>query len=97
MNHRGIDMAKKAATKAQRAHMGAVAELGCLIHGTPAEIHHLPTQGGKRDHSRVIPLCPLCHRHGGVGVAIHSGRKSFEKAHNTTEEKLLAKTLELLK
>ena len=88
---------KKAATAAEKRHMGRVAELGCIICGMPAEVHHLPTQGGKRLHERVIALCDLHHRHGNSGVAIHSGRKSFEKAHGTTEDKLLAKTLRMLK
>ena len=90
-------MAKKAATAKEKAHMGRVAELGCIICGMPAEVHHLPRQGGQKDNMRCIPLCPLHHRHGNASVAIHSGRKSFEKAFNTTEDKLLAKTLRMLK
>ena len=83
-------MSKKAATKAEREHMGRVASMGCAICKMPAEVHHLPTQGGQKDNMRVIPLCPLHHRHGQAGIAIHSGRESFEKAFDTTEEKLLA-------
>ena len=89
-------LSKKAATPKEKAHMGRVAELGCMICGMPAEVHHLPVQGGQKDNMRCIPLCPLHHRHGNAGVAVHSGRKSFEKAHGTTEEILLEQTLRML-
>ena len=84
---------KKAATKAEKAHMGRVAELGCIICRRPAEIHHLPGRP-LRNHWRCIPLCPDHHRNS--NVCVHAGRRSFE-ARFGTEEELLKKTLELLK
>ena len=82
-------MPKKRATKAEREHMDAVAALGCIICKMPAHVHHLPVQGGQKDNFRVIPLCPLHHTHGNVGVAVHSGRKSFEKNYDTENELLI--------
>ena len=57
-------MGKRAATKAEKAHMDAVASLGCLICKRPAAIHHARNRTGRRrDHMRVIPLCPAHHQH----------------------------------
>ena len=71
---------KKPATAAERAHMNAVAELGCLICQMPAQIHHVRRNGEKRNHFKVIPLCAMHHLEtGGIGVAIHAGRRSWEK------------------
>jgi hypothetical protein len=96
-------MAKKAATRAEREHMGRVAALGCGLcrllgfPGTPAELHH-PRTGvgiGKRSaHTDVIPLC-FHHHRGNVGV--HGmGRKAFEREYGVTEMKLLEETKRLL-
>ena len=87
---------KKAATKAEREHMDAVAALGCVICCRPAEIHHLPGQGMRSSNYLCIPLCPTHHRNGNVGVAVHSGRRSFE-ANFGTELELFAKVTEMLK
>ncbi len=84
--------------KAEKAHMGKVADLGCIICGRPAELHH-PRQGagmGQRASSYdVIPLCPDHHRTGGYGTAIHAGRWDWQKKHGT-EADLLAKVRALL-
>jgi len=37
---------------------------------------------------RVLPLCPPHHRTGGLGVAIHDGRETWEKRYGS-EESLL--------
>lgn len=85
-------------TKAEKIHMSRVAELGCIICKSPAELHH-PRNGagiGQRSsHFDVIPLCPIHHRIGGFGVAIHAGQKTFE-ANFGTEQELLAQTRKLL-
>jgi len=61
-----------------------VAELGCLVCGGPAEIHHVRLEPGMpRDDDKVIPLCPRHHRSGGHGVAIHAGKKTWEEQHGT--------------
>ena len=85
-------------TKQDKDHMGRVAALGCIICGMPAEVHHIGRQGGQRGKALqdCIPLCPTHHRHGNTGVAVHSGRKSWE-ANFGTERELLAKCLSMLK
>lgn len=92
------------ATKAEKLHMSRIAALGCIIcrnefglHSEP-ELHHIGngTMGKRATNYEILPLCPMHHRLGGIGVAIHSGRKSFESNFGT-ERELLAQTLELLK
>lgn len=45
--------------------MSAVAEMGCLISGRPATLHHVTASihGGRisRSHKRVVPLAPEYH------------------------------------
>jgi hypothetical protein len=88
----------------EKAHMGSVAALGCLCcinlgHGpTPAEVHHVRCFAGAGQRStafHTIPLCPIHHRHGGSGVAVHAGIQSFERIHGT-ERELLAQALRML-
>lgn len=70
--------------RAEMDHHDAVAALGCVICGGPAEIHHLkhdPATGqhiARRNHRLVIPLCPNHHRLGGWGVAYHAGSQHWE-------------------
>jgi len=57
----------KTPTRAERAHMEAVQQLGCLacrIEGRyrPAEIHHATDSGRRVGHYAVIPLCEWHHR-----------------------------------
>ena len=75
-------------TKQEREYMGLVAELGCCVclksgYETAAEVHHVGngTMGKRASNYDVIPLCHIHHRNGGHGVAIHSGRKEWEKNH----------------
>jgi len=85
---------KRPANKAEREHLAAVAELGCIICGRPAECHHIAGHGVRASHYETIPLCPDHHRNS--ADAVHSGRRSFEAKYGT-ERELLAKTLNLLK
>lgn len=80
-------MAKKPCKEAQE-HYSRVAELGCIICGRPAELHHLTGAGmGLKSHwSEVIPLCPEHHRTG--KDAVHAGKKSFEAKFGTQRELL---------
>lgn len=80
-------------TKEQKAHYDKVARQGCVLcavlgYGeSPAEIHHIRRNGGKRTDAPVIGLCPEHHR-GSTGV--HGlGRKAFAIRHGFTEEDLL--------
>ena len=79
--------------KAEKLHLNAVAELGCIICRSPAEIHHPRSgvgMGQKSSHYDAIPLCHRHHRTGGHGVALHAGQKTFE-ANFGTEAELLEK------
>ena len=92
-------MAKKSKTKAEREHMAKVAALGCIVcdiyhdaPDAPAEIHHITTRRGfgqRSKHTEVLPLCPLHHRNGGAGLALHSGVKVWEERYDTQENLLI--------
>src|SRR6185312_3564816 len=90
---------RKARSKATKAHMSRVAELGCIAcliagtPGTPPELHHPRTDAGagqKAPDSDVIPLCPAHHRgtmHPSV-PSIHLDRMKFIEAFGTEDELL---------
>lgn len=97
-------MAKKAANKKERDHMGKVAALGCIAclnigyPGSPAAVHHILTGAGmgqRSSHYDTIPLCGTHHQTGGPGVAIHAGVKTWEGTYGT-ELELLEQVKELL-
>ncbi len=88
-------------TKAEKAYMGRVAELNCvlceLLHrpGTPAEVHHIREgQGGaqRAQDYLTIPLCPSCHR-GSRGI--HGDHRLLQQA-KVDEMDLLSITIEKL-
>lgn len=85
----------KSATKAEKAHMGKVAQLECCLCGTrPVELHHIlegRTPGRRSPNWLVIPLCPDCHR--GDHNGIH-GQQAMLKIVKKGELDLLAETLE---
>lgn len=87
------------ATVAEKKHMDAVAQLGCIVRGCgrPATIHHCGTyMGGGRDHFKVIPLC-WEHHLGREGI---DGKRMAKRVWETkygTEEELLALVARLLK
>jgi len=83
----------------RRAHMGRVAELGCILcqhiglGNSPAEVHHL-FDGSERSDWLIAPLCPEHHR-GPTGF--HGlGERAFNTRYKLTETTLLAMTLEAL-
>lgn len=98
---------RKARSKATKAHMSRVAELGCIAcliagtPGTPPELHHPRTDAGagqKAPDSDVIPLCPPHHRgtmHPAV-PSIHLSRVKFIETFGT-EAELLGKVQLILK
>jgi hypothetical protein len=76
-------------TALQKRRFARVAEIGCIICGGIAEIHHCGTAMGRRkNHDLVIPLCHSHHRSGGYGVAIHAGKKAWEEIYGTEQELL---------
>lgn len=56
----------KRPTKTDEERFDRIAELGCLVCGGPATIHHVTASihGGRltRRHDRVVPLCPKHHQ-----------------------------------
>ena len=83
--------------KADRIYLSRVAALGCVVcrnlnlGETPAEIHHIrhgQGAGQRAPHKNTLPLCPQHHLHGGFGVAIHAGQKTWEQKYGTEEELL---------
>ena len=90
---------RKTRTKAMKAYMDRVAELGCIAclidgnPGTPAELHHPRTDAGagqKAPDSDVIPLCPPHHRgtmHP-IVPSIHLDRLKFIATFGTEAELL---------
>lgn len=68
---------------AERRHHDRLREMGCIIHRTPASIHHLRHADGKvitKSHARVMPVCPECHQHG--PIAIHRiGQAAWDALH----------------
>jgi len=93
----------KAPTKAESKHMDRIVALGCIVclnngyFDTPAEIHHIGnrTMGKRAGNDKVIPLCPIHHRNGGYGVAVHSGRTQWE-VNFGDEQDLLNQVMEML-
>lgn len=83
-------MAKRSSSRAEKIWMSRVAELGCIVCGQPAEIHHIGngTMGKRASNFEVIPLCHLHHRTGGHGVAVHAGRKTWESIYGTERDLL---------
>jgi len=87
----------KQAISADRAHMGRVAAMGCVLceflhgrDGTPAEVHHVRVRHGwgRSSNMAVIPLCPLHHR--GQPGGIHDmGRDQFTDLYGISEMELL--------
>lgn len=90
-------------TKAERAHMAKLAEMGCCIcrrqgiEGSPAQIHHIRTgtgMGKRAAHTDTLPLCFFHHQ--GPGGIHQLGRKAWERRYGVTELGLLAEILELV-
>ena len=76
-------------------HQSFLRQWGCVVcrnlghPDTPAEIHHIRTGTGvgrKADQFDVIPLCPLHHRNGNYGEAIHAGKRTWEAKFGTELE-----------
>lgn len=83
-------------TKSEQEHYKKVVALGCIvcrecldIYDSAAEIHHLIGVAGlgkKASNDKVIGLCPMHHRLGNRGVAVHSGKVAWEENFKTQEE-----------
>ena len=84
----------RAPTKAEKAHMTAVAALGCVVCRrdlgvySPCGIHHTDGKTKPGAHMLVLPLCSAHHQTGGYGVAFHAGKAEWEKRYGTQQELL---------
>jgi len=77
----------KKATKQERAYMGRVAELGCIICGGIPEIHHNTKNrgyGAKSSNYDIIPLAVKFHR-GEEGIH-HIGVKTWEAKYGDQDD-----------
>jgi len=75
--------------KAQRERWGLIANLGCIVCGLPAQIHHCYTSMGcRKNHDKVIPLCEMHHVGHGYGISLHDGKKEWESKYGTESELL---------
>lgn len=66
--------------------------------GQRACCHHVRMGYGmsmRASHWEVLPLCPLHHQNGPMGVAFHAGPQQWEKVHGT-ELELLHRVYDLL-
>lgn len=77
---------KKRATVAERRHMQNVAETGCAVCGSPAQVHHVTSDGYKRisrSNWLVVGLCPVHHQiqHGPRESVEALGHAGFTKAY----------------
>lgn len=92
-------MSKRAATAAERRHMGRVAELPCVLcdllgqeQATPTTVHHIRTgQGGaqRASHFLTVAACASCHQQSPLGI---HGDGTLLRIANVTELDLLAET-----
>jgi len=91
-------------TKAEKQHMGRLAELGCALtwfkfrQWAEAEVHHTRTGTGAARKSSpfdAIPLTPNYHRLGNEAFHV-MGRRAWERHHGVTEMELLEQTRERL-
>lgn len=78
-------------TAAAKRHMNKVAQLGCLVCDSPANVHHIRTERIKNDFLVV----PLCREHHQGDFSIHGSKEQFTNIYGS-ELHLLAQTLEKL-
>lgn len=69
-----------------------VADLGCLICGAPANLHHVREGQGMSQRASSWLVTPLCVEHHTGNAGIHSGR--FYTCFKKDEMALLAETIE---
>ena len=70
-------------------HKRRVAEAGCELCRSPANLHHLRTgvgMGQKSDDWSIIPLCHYDHQSGPMGEAFHAGTRAWQSIHGTEAE-----------
>lgn len=82
-------------TAAAKSYLDRVADLGCLICGQPAQLHHVREGQGGAQRAQDWLTVPLCREHHTGPEGIHS-RRTFYLRHRLDEMDLLAMTIERL-
>ena len=85
-------------TKAEREHMGRIAQMPCAVCGAfGVHVHHIRTGVGMGRRASNLDTIPLCPEHHQGMTGIHGcGRKAWERYHGITELELLSKIKESL-
>lgn len=85
-------------TKAEREHMGRIAQMPCAVCGAfGVHVHHIRTGVGMGRRASNLDTIPLCPEHHQGMTGIHGcGRKAWERHHGITELELLSKIKESL-
>lgn len=85
------------ATKLANQWKTAVAEQGCCICGSPANVHHIRSGMGMGQRNNDFHSIPLCHHHhqGAEGIH-HLGTKQWQERY-APEEELLVDTVRRIK
>lgn len=84
---------------AERRYWDRVIQVGCILCGSPAGIHHCGTgAGGRKDHMKVLPLCWYHHQgpDGIDGREYGMSKRRWQERHGT-EEELMKQLTERLK
>lgn len=74
--------AKKGKTNEEKVHMDMVAQLGCIICGMPACLHHIRMGMGIGQRNSHFNVLPLCYNHHQGRDGIHTlGTKKWQKIY----------------
>jgi hypothetical protein len=88
---------KKPATKAEKLHMMWVAQIGCIVCGQPANVHHIRAGQGMGQRASHFDTIPLCHHHHQGAEGIHTlGTRTWQEKYGS-ERELLEKTKLILR
>jgi len=77
-------------------HLAKVASLGCILCGSPSQVHHIRTGQGMGLKASDFDTIPLCERHHTGKEGIHTCGSRVWQMRFGTEIELLEKTRELL-
>jgi hypothetical protein len=90
-------------TKAERAHLSRLADLGCVLcirlgyYATPAEIHHIRDGQGMSQRASHFDAIPLCYSHHRGQDGFHGlGKRAFIRRYGVDEIVLLQETKRML-
>ena len=77
---------------AEKAYIGRVADLGCIVCQSPAQVHHIREGQGMAQRASNYLVIPLCQEHHTGSLSIHASPRQF-KAIYGDELHLLAETI----